>query len=569
MANGRYNILGTTYKPLSFEDIARVPQYKQQMQDALDEGYSQLSSKASSVGTLLDPQADPVAYKRYQDYMSKVKSQSDELVQYGVTPNNKRELLRLYHEYDTALTPIVNAYNTKLDQIKKLREAVTKDNSIRASYNPVTTSVDEFLRNPSLQYETVSGEQIRKKVTEEMKHYSGALLHDIPNWSTTAEGMLLQRIDQYGLTPEDVTEIQQNPSRYPQFAKIMQDAIVQSGATSWGDRDTIKDLYDFAAAGMYGGIGKPRIETKTMPKRGGSDGTGGSGSGNLSNGDMTPLAYNLVGSNLSDMPSRKEAKQSLANFESIQRLVEGRGTQKDIEVGKRYKQQLAETYKIPYSQLSWKRTYELAAQSRQYMNQPQYQVNLVEGNNKVLATIAQNLTNGRNYADLSNNMQKQLITDLDGKRVDSKEYDELMKGGNGTFLQWDTSSNNRYAPGSYYHNGRFVLHSDVTGKNYLFNNDAGLNSISYKGMNIGQYMGKIERDYDTLFANIMNNPYTNAVQKQERYDAALRSKNQEVNDVFGTFIVGEQSSYKTQGATGNENMQLTKKESKYYSNGNK
>ena len=87
-------------------------------------------------------------------------------------------------------------------------------------------------------------------------------------------------------------------------------------------------------------------------------------------------------------------------------------------------------------------------------------------------------------------------------------------------------------------------------------------------MNIGQYMGKTERDYDTLFANIMNNPYTNAVQKQERYDAALRSKNQEVNDVFGTFIVGEQSSYKTQGATGNENMQLTKKESKYYSNGN-
>ena len=567
MANGRYNILGTTYKPLSFEDVARVPQYKQQMQDSFDEGYRQLSGKALSVGTLLDPQNDSKSFKRYQDYMARIKSQADELTQYGVTPTNKRELLNLYYDFDTELTPVISAYNTKLQQVNQYRELKNKDNSIRTSYDPSIMSVDDYLKNPTMQFSSVSGNQIKKSVSDEMKNYSKVMMHGLSNWSSTAEGTMIQRINQFGLTPEDVTEIQQNPSRYPQFAKILQNSIVQSGATNWADRDTLSDLYDFAAAGLYSGMGQPKIETRNLPKKGGA----GSGVGNI-NGvgefESPELAFTLVGSGLSDLPSRKEAKQSLQNLESVQRLIEGRGTQKDIEIGKKYKQQLAETYKIPYSQLSWKRTYELAAQSRQYMNQPQYQVNLVEGNNKVLATIAQNLTNGRNYADLSNNMQKQLITDLDGKRVDSKEYDELMKGGNGTFLQWDTSSNNRYAPGSYYHNGRFVLHSDATGKNYLFNNDAGLNSISYKGMNIGQYMGKTERDYDTLFANIMNNPYTNAVQKQERYDAALRSKNQEVNDVFGTFIVGEQSSYKTQGATGNENMQLTKKESKYYSNGN-
>ena len=567
MANGRYNILGTTYKPLSFEDVARVPQYKQQMQDSFDEGYRQLSGKALSVGTLLDPQNDSKSFKRYQDYMARIKSQADELTQYGVTPTNKRELLNLYYDFDTELTPVISAYNTKLQQVNQYRELKNKDNSIRTSYDPSIMSVDDYLKNPTMQFSSVSGNQIKKSVSDEMKNYSKVMMHGLSNWSSTAEGTMIQRINQFGLTPEDVTEIQQNPSRYPQFAKILQNSIVQSGATNWADRDTLSDLYDFAAAGLYSGMGQPKIETRNLPKKGGA----GSGVGNINDvGEFgsPELAFTLVGSGLSDLPSRKEAKQSLQNLESVQRLIEGRGTQKDIEIGKKYKQQLAETYKIPYSQLSWKRTYELAAQSRQYMNQPQYQVNLVEGNNKVLATIAQNLTNGRNYADLSNNMQKQLITDLDGKRVDSKEYDELMKGGNGTFLQWDTSSNNRYAPGSYYHNGRFVLHSDATGKNYLFNNDAGLNSISYKGMNIGQYMGKIERDYDTLFANIMNNPYTNAVQKQERYDAALRSKNQEANDVFGTFIVGEQSSYKTQGATGNENMQLTKKESKYYSNGN-
>ena len=40
MANGRYTILGTTYKPLSFEDISRVSQYKQQLHDSEAEGYS-------------------------------------------------------------------------------------------------------------------------------------------------------------------------------------------------------------------------------------------------------------------------------------------------------------------------------------------------------------------------------------------------------------------------------------------------------------------------------------------------------------------------------------------------
>jgi len=563
MANGRYNILGTTYKPLSFEDVARVPQYKQQMQDSFDEGYRQLSGKALSVGTLLDPQNDSKSFKRYQDYMARIKSQVDELTQYGVTPTNKRELLNLYYDFDTELTPVISAYNTKLQQVNQYRELKNKDNSIRTSYDPSIMSVDDYLKNPTMQFSSVSGNQIKKSVSDEMKNYSKVMMHGLSNWSSTAEGTMIQRINQFGLTPEDVTEIQQNPSRYPQFAKILQNSIVQSGATNWADRDTLSDLYDFAAAGLYSGMGQPKIETRNLPKKGGA----GSGVGNINGvGEFgsPELAFTLVGSGLSDLPSRKEAKQSLQNLESVQRLIEGRGTQKDIEIGKKYKQQLADKYKMPYSKLSWKRTYELATVGRQYQNQPQYQVNLVEGNNKVLSTISQNLTNGRKYADLSNNMQKQLITDLDGKRIDSKEFDEIMKGNNGTFLQWDPSSSNNYAPGSYYHNGRFVLHSDATGKNYLFNNDAGLNSISYEGMNIGQYMGMLEKTYDTKFANIMNDPNTNNEQKQQEYYNAMLSKNNEVNKVFGTFIVGEQSSFKTQGATGDENMQLTKKESKYY-----
>src|SRR5574344_357916 len=523
MANGRYTILGTTYKPLSFEDISRVSQYKQKLHDSEAEGYAQLASKASTVGALLNPQTDPESYKRYQNYVGKIKSESDELAQYGVTPTNKRELLKLYYDYDTELTPIMNAYNTRISQIKQLTDLRSKDNSIIPSYDPSTTSVDDFLNNPSKQFKTVSGNQVK----------------------------------------ENVTDIQQNPSKYPAFAKIMQDAIVQSGATSWNDKNVLRTLYDYAAAGIHSGVGKDTPETKMLPRSRG-DGSGGKNGAYPEQIDGTPLAYTLVGSNV-NLQGRKETIKKRKNYESIQRLINGHGTAADIKRGKEYKANLAKTMGKDYSQLSWKRAAEFAQQGVTMLNQQDYQMNFATGNGNSLGIISQNLTNGRGYENLSKKEQRQAISGLNGEHISPEEYEKIFTPGNGTFLKWTTKDSNRYAPSSYYHSGRLVLHSNVTGKDYLFDNDAGMNSFSWRGMNLGQYLGANEMEYDRKMANIWNNPDTNLEQKQQQYLEALREKNTNINDAFGVVITSDNSANSIAGNNA-EKMQQTKQE--YKLNGN-
>lgn len=563
MANGRYTILGTTYKPLSFEDISRVSQYKQQLHDSEAEGYAQLASKASTVGALLNPQTDQESYKRYQNYVGKIKSESDELAQYGVTPTNKRELLKLYYDYDTELTPIMNAYNTRISQIKQLTDLRSKDNSIIPSYDPSTTSVDDFLNNPSKQFKTVSGNQVKENVSDTMKNYKDSLLHGLSGWSTTAEGLMIQRINQYGLTPADVTDIQQNPSKYPAFAKIMQDAIVQSGATSWNDKNVLRTLYDYAAAGIHSGVGKDTPETKMLPRSRG-DGSGGKNGADPGQIDGTPLAYTLVGSNV-NLPGRKEAIENRKNYESIQRLINGHGTAADIKRGKEYKANLAKAMGKDYSQLSWKRAAEFAQQGVTMLNQQDYQMNFATGNGNSLGIISQNLTNGRGYENLSKKEQRQAISGLNGEHISPEEYEKIFTPGNGTFLKWTTKDSNRYAPSSYYHSGRLALHSNVTGKDYLFDNDAGMNSFSWRGMNLGQYLGANEMEYDRKMANIWNNPDTNPAQKQQQYLEALREKNTNINDAFGVVITSDNSANSIAGNNA-EKMQQTKQE--YKLNGN-
>jgi hypothetical protein len=92
-----------------------------------------------------------------------------------------------------------------------------------------------------------------------------------------------------------------------------------------------------------------------------------------------------------------------------------------------------------------------------------------------------------------------------------------------------------------------------------------MNSFSWRGMNLGQYLGANEMEYDRKMANIWNNPDTNLAQKQQQYLEALRDKNTNINDAFGVVITSDNSANSIAGNNA-EKMQQTKQE--YKLNGN-
>lgn len=75
---------------------------------------------------------------------------------------------------------------------------------------------------------------------------------------------MLERIEQYGLTQEDMNLIRSNPSAYPAITKLISDVVSSSGVGQWTDRDgnvredSINQALNYAYEGLWQGIGQSK-----------------------------------------------------------------------------------------------------------------------------------------------------------------------------------------------------------------------------------------------------------------------------------------------------------------------
>lgn len=149
MAN--YSIVSNArFTPFSFDEMVKPFQmygeyYAQQEQLA-----SSLAEQAAEWGQKANETTDPITYQKYKSFETDLNRQSDKLLRQGLTPGLRADLQKMRKRYATEINPIRDAYNWRLQQIQQQAEG--RDKGVIYEGDAATTSLDDYIANPTLIY---------------------------------------------------------------------------------------------------------------------------------------------------------------------------------------------------------------------------------------------------------------------------------------------------------------------------------------------------------------------------------------------------------------------------------
>ena len=260
MAN--YNlIVNSKFQPFSLERYLKPYQIYGEAYNNLENQYNDLTARAETVESMANEQTDPIAYNRYKNYSNKLREVVDSLATRGLNPTSRGSLMGLRRGYIKDIVPIQKAYETRQKYIDEQRQLSAKDNTTMYDRVASQMSLDDLMANPSMSYTPVSGALITRRVADALKNYKGQMLK-AGKWRNTANGQLLERIEQKGLTRSDLVDIMQHPDRYPDITNIINDAVLSTGIQNWNDRNALTNAYRYAYEGLPYGLGDSAINVR-------------------------------------------------------------------------------------------------------------------------------------------------------------------------------------------------------------------------------------------------------------------------------------------------------------------
>ena len=257
-------IAGSKFQPFSFERYIQPYQIYGQAFREVENTIGEMEQKASIWDQMANEQTDPEAYRMYKNYADDLRNQTDYLMKYGLNANSRRGMMNLKSRYSKEIVPIENAYRRREELAKEQRDALNANPSMFYQRDMTTTSLDDFIKNPSLDYG---------------KKYSGALLaQQVGQMAASLKSQLTGRskmksiglpyqyeqLIQYGYTPEQIWQAINNPKEgNPILNTIVEQALDASGMKEWASPAQLAQARAYANEGLYNAIGKTDVKNFT------------------------------------------------------------------------------------------------------------------------------------------------------------------------------------------------------------------------------------------------------------------------------------------------------------------
>lgn len=266
----RVIIDNTQFTPFSFDEtLKRMAIYGQEYR-AQETELADLDYKASVWDGMINGARDHKAYTIQQAYIDALKAQVDSLASSGLTMNSRRQMLDLKARYNKDILPIEKAFNRREELMKEQRAALANNPTLRYQRYANEMSLDDFLKNPTLDYgKQYSGALLTKQVSQMASNLKTYLnKENIGKLQSIGLPYQYQQMIQEGYSPDQVMEAMgkasDTDSEAARFLRgIVDQAMESSGVLSWGDARTINELRAFANQGLYYAIGKSELKNYT------------------------------------------------------------------------------------------------------------------------------------------------------------------------------------------------------------------------------------------------------------------------------------------------------------------
>jgi hypothetical protein len=254
-------VVDSTFRPFSFQEmLAPYAIYKDAYEKA-EESYVDLSSKADKFKYLadtLDP--DSKAAQIYNNYANELKAQAIDLANNGLSIGNRSALTNLKRRYQGEIGRLVEADALRKQQWDEQRKMQLQNPTMLFSRRADRTSLDDYLDNPTLGYESYNGALL----TQQVGAAASSIAKGLNDYVQTG------RLDQYtktwienhGFSKEQVALAISNPHS-PDAPKVLtalvDDAVISSGIPQWADSNTLKRAYQYANMGLWNAVGQSTV----------------------------------------------------------------------------------------------------------------------------------------------------------------------------------------------------------------------------------------------------------------------------------------------------------------------
>lgn len=255
-------VVNSKFNPFSFERYIQPYQIYGQAYREVEDTLGELDTKASVWEEMANEQTDPYAYKMYKTYANDLEEQAGQLAREGLNAASRRDMLNMRVRYSKEITPIEQAYAARQKQAEQQQQALLQDPTLMLSRRASTTSLDDYIRNPQLAYESYSGKLITAQAAQAASALAKEMQEKPRKWRSILGNSYYETMMQKGFSSQAVLQaIQDNPNAAPQLTKIVEDAINSSGVRNWGDQATIARAIDYAKQGLWSAVGETQYQT--------------------------------------------------------------------------------------------------------------------------------------------------------------------------------------------------------------------------------------------------------------------------------------------------------------------
>lgn len=228
---------------------------------ALQQEYATMNNEINSLQGLLDQQ-DPnsEAYKNTLNMINNIKQEAQNLANNGIGVSNRNNLYNLQGQYQRTVVPIKNAYESRYKTLEAQNAAIAKDPSlIYEGGGAQGTSIDDWVKNPNMQFKQYSGAQLTKEVSTAAANLAGKFINgqNALELKSLVGGDYYAFIERRGFSPEAIQQaIMESPKASPILQGIVENAMQASGIRTWADKEQLAMMEDRARQGLYSAMGK-------------------------------------------------------------------------------------------------------------------------------------------------------------------------------------------------------------------------------------------------------------------------------------------------------------------------
>ena len=257
-------VANTQFKARSFGDMIRPYAMYTQEYRAQEDAIADLATKADVWAGLANEQTDPVAYAQYTNYANALKDQAAVMADRGLNPSSRQAMLNLKRRYSSEIVPIEQAYTARKAQAEEQRKALLQNPTLMMSRRADTTSLDRYMENPNLGYESYSGALL----TQQAGQAAAAIAKELRDYGKgkPLDGFTRTWLQQHGYTAAEVAfaiNHPDDPRASSVLNTIVNNVIADSGMTNWADNKTLNQAYNYARQGLWQAVGQTQVGTYT------------------------------------------------------------------------------------------------------------------------------------------------------------------------------------------------------------------------------------------------------------------------------------------------------------------